>query len=69
MSTAAKTGTDPRTIGLELIFRHGLEARHIAVDTLQRGQRRSSKEKQRWAAILAAIDELLRPEAPAPPHG
>ena len=52
---------DPRKIGLKLIFQHGIEARAIAEERVRYGRRNGAGEAD-WSAILAAIDELMRPQ-------
>jgi hypothetical protein len=52
-------GDDPRKIGLKLIFRHGVEARAIAEGRAR--YRNAPGDHANWPAILAAIDELMRP--------
>jgi hypothetical protein len=56
-----KQVSDPRKVALRMAFRHGIEARFIALDNLQLALKCGAHcEARGWLAILAGIDELLR---------
>jgi hypothetical protein len=60
---ALRTGrqvVDPQAVARRMVFRHGIEARFIALDNLSLAQRTGAfREAQGWCQILAAIDALL----------
>ena len=60
---ALRTGRqvdDPQAVARRMVFRHGIEARFIALDNLGLARRSGALcEARGWFQILAAIDALL----------